>query len=314
MTRYIVQKLLWSIPVVALVAVATFMLIHLIPGDPVDVLLGQQRDPQAVIELRQQLGLDQPIHIQFVKWVGKTLKGDLGSSFRSPQTVKEALFQRFPVTLELLVLSLIWSVVLGIPVGFLVGRRPGTWLDGVGTAMASIGIATPPFLLGILLILALAVNLQWLPVSGYVSPTENLWLNLKLMIMPSLTNGLAFFPVIVQQTRSSVLEVYGEQFITTARAKGASEGRVFARHALKIVLLPIVTLIGLRIGIAFGTGVITEVIFAVPGLGRLMADAIFVRDFPIVQGAVMLVALAVVVSNLLIDVVYVYLDPRIKYG
>lgn len=315
MRRYFVLKLLWIVPVVLVVSGATFMMMHLIPGDPVDALMvGETLDAEGVAALRQKWGLDKPVYVQYATWMGRVLKGDLGRSIRTSGETSDELRLRLPITLELVLFSKIISLAVGIPVGAIAGRRPGSKIDAAATAFAGATIGMPSFLIGMVLILVTAIKLQWLPVAGYVPPSENLLEHLKLLVMPSLVLGMAFLPIVVQQTRSSVLEVYGEMFIVTARSKGLAEGRVFSRHALKIVLLPIVTLTGLSIGHMFGSGMIVEILYGIPGTGRFLVESILSRDYVAMQGTVLVIASTVLFFNLFVDVIYVYLDPRIKYG
>ncbi|MBI2866210.1 MAG: ABC transporter permease [Chloroflexi bacterium] len=314
MTRYIVLKLLWMVPVLWLVGLASFMLIQLIPGDPVDAMLGQNPDPQAAAQLRAQLGLDQPLHIQYGRWLNNLVHGDLGRSTRSPYKTADEIKARLLPSIELLVLSMVAAWAVGLPLGVYIGRRPGSLLDLIGTTLASVGMGTPNFLLGIIMIYFFALKLDWLSPVGYISPFEDLGQNLKLMVMPVLATSTTFLPSLVQQTRSAVLEVYDEMFIRTARAKGLAERQVLSRHALKIVLFPLVTLTGLRIGAMFGAGVITETLFAIPGMGRLLVDSVAYRDITVVQSVTLLITATVLFANLAVDVLYVYLDPRVKYG
>lgn len=286
---------------------------RVVPGDPVRTMLGEGYNPVAAAELRQQWGLDRPLHVQYITWVGDMLQGDLGRSMQKGLKVSTLIRERLPVTLELVFLSTALSLLLGIPLGAIAGRKPGSLVDAAATSFAGAGIGMPGFLVGVILIMILGIKLRLLPVSGYVPFTQSPAENLERMVLPSIVNAMAFLPVVVQQTRSAVLETYSMAFIAVARSKGLAERAVFSRHALKIVLLPIVTLTGLHIGVMFGSGVITETLFAIPGMGKLLVDSILGLDPIVVQAVVVLVAATVVLASLLVDIVYVYLDPRIKY-
>ncbi len=302
------------IPVLLLVSVLVFSLIHLIPGDPAVSILGEEATPQAVAALRAKLGLDQPIPVQYAKWLGSVLRGDLGRSIRSNQPVGEAIAERLPVTIELAILSIAISLSIAIPAGIVAAMRRNSVLDAGSTFVALLGVSLPNFFLAILLILIFGVQLQVLPPFGYQPITQGLGGNLQRMILPAITLGTALAAIVTRMMRSSLLEVLDQDYIRTARAKGLREGRMVQAHALKNALMPVVTIVGLQIGGLLGGAIITESIFVLPGIGRLLVDAIFQRDFPLVQGVVLFVSLAFLFSNFAVDMVYAYLDPRIRYS
>jgi peptide/nickel transport system permease protein len=316
MAPYLFRRLLYFIPVIFLVTVVVFAITMLLPGDPALAFLGEanMRDKVAYEAMRKELGLDRPLPVQYAIWLGKAVQGDLGRSVRTHEAVTAALAARLPVTIELAAVSLGIALLIAIPVGIVSATRPNSKLDTVATVMAVSGVALPEFFVGILLIYVFAVGLQLLPPSGYVPLAAGLWPNLKSIILPALSLGLALNAVTMRQVRASLIEVMGEDYITVARAKGVSEGAVIRVHALKNAMIPVITVIGLQVGRLFGGTVVVETIFAFPGMGRLAADSIFFRDFPALQGVVLVMALAVLVCNLLTDMLYAYVDPRIRYA
>jgi peptide/nickel transport system permease protein len=316
MAPYLFRRLLYFIPVIFLVTVVVFSITMLLPGDPALAFLGEanMRDKVAYEAMRTELGLDRPLPVQYVRWLGKALQGDLGRSVRTHEAVAAALAARLPVTLELAAVSLGIALLIAIPVGILSATRPNSTLDTVATVVAVSGVALPEFFVGILLIYLFAVGLQLLPPSGFVPFSAGLWPNLKSILLPALSLGLALNAVTMRQVRASLIEVMGEDYITVARAKGLSEGTVIRVHALKNAMIPVITVIGLQVGRLFGGTVVVETIFAFPGMGRLAADSIFFRDFPALQGVVLVMALAVLVCNLMTDVLYAYVDPRIRFA
>ena len=311
---YILRRLLAMVPVMILVSLIVFSLIHLTPGDPAISMLGEEATPQAVAALRTKLGLDQPIPVQYVKWLGSVLRGDLGRSIRSNQPVGEAIRERLPVTVELAILAMLISLAIAIPAGIIAAMRRNSLLDASTTVVALLGVSLPNFFLAILLVLLFGLKLGWLPPFGYKPITEDLAGNLKLMVLPAITLGTALAAIVTRMMRSSLLEVLDQDYIRTARAKGLRESQMIRFHALKNALMPVVTIVGLQIGGLLGGAIITETIFALPGIGRLLVDSIFQRDFPLVQGVVLFVSLAFLFSNFAVDLVYAYLDPRIRYS
>jgi len=316
MTAYIIRRLLQMIPVLVFVSLISFSLIFVLPGDPALAVLGEEnaRDQRMYAQARKELGLDRPIIIQYMDWAGRVLRGDLGISTRAKIPVTTLLLQRIRPTLELGILSLLLSVAIGLPAGIISAVRPNSLSDIIGTLVAMVAACIPNFWLGLLLILTFGLWLRVLPPSGYVPIDQDLAANLKLMILPAITLSGGSAAVLMRQTRSAMLEVLHQEYVTTARAKGLVERAVVLRHALKNALIPIVTIIGMQVAFLIGGAVVTESIFSIPGVGRLAADSIFNRDFPVLQAVVLLTALAVLVSILLTDIVYAWLDPRIRYS
>ena len=314
MTRYVTRRVLATVPVLLLVSVGAFLLLHLIPGDPVLVMLGERADPQVAERLRHDLGLGRPLPVQYVSWLGDALQGDLGRSIRSPQPVAEAIAQRFPVTLQLAAEGMLLALVVAIPMGVLAATRPGSAIDRLATLVASLGVAVPSFSLGVLLILAVSLRLRWLPPSGYESPGTDLGQNLRLMVLPAITLAAALAAELMRITRASVREALAQDYPRTARAKGLTERAIVVRHCLKNALIPVVTVIGLQFGHLLGGAVIVETLYAIPGMGRLLVDSIAARDFPMVQGVVLVTAMVVVASSLVVDLLYGFLDPRIRHA
>jgi peptide/nickel transport system permease protein len=314
MGPFIVRRLIMIVPVLLLVTFAAYSILWLIPGDAAVVMLGPDVDPATIERLRHDLGLDRPLLSQYATWLGKAVEGDLGRSLRDSRPILGSILQRLPATIELSALALGIALGLGIPLGILTAVRKGGWADLCGSTVSLAGVSMPGFWLAILLILMFSVTLGWLPPAGYVPLSESVGDNLKLMIMPAVTLGLWLASAVTRQTRASVLEVLGLDYVTTARAKGVAEWRVIAVHVAKNALIPVVTTIGLLIGPLAGGAVITETIFSIPGVGRLVIDAVMARDFPVVQAVVMFMAMSVLLTNLLVDVAYGYLDPRISRG
>jgi len=314
MFAYLIRRLGTTVPVLVVVSLIVFSIIHLTPGDPVAIMLREEADPAAAAALRKSLGLDRPLPIQYLTWVGRAARGELGRSIRTNQPVAEAILERLPVTLSLAGASTLLALAVALPAGILSAVRRNSVADVAGTLAALSGISLPNFWLATLLIFLFSVKLGWLPPLGYVSPAKDLWAGLRSLILPAITLGAAMAAVIMRMTRSSLLEVLQLDFIRTARAKGVLERLIILRHALRNALIPVVTVVGLQAGALLGGAIITETIFALPGVGRLLVDAIFQRDFPIVQGVVLLLAVNFLLVNLVVDIVYACLDPRIRYG
>lgn len=312
MTRYIFRRLLLTIPVLFFVSLIVFSLIALIPGDPARIMLGEEASREALEVLRRQMGLDRPMLVRYVIWMGRVVRGDLGQSVRDGRSVALTLAQKIPVTAELAVTSLLVAWVIAIPAGALAAWKRRTVVDYAATTVSLAGISIPNFWLGIMLIYLLAVNWRWLPPSGYVEPWVDLGRNLRLMIMPSVVLGTALAALVMRLLRSSMIEVLGSDYIRTARAKGLADAVLITRHAMKNAMIPVATIMGLQLGGLLGGAVITETIFAVPGVGRLAVESILTRDYPMVQGVVLFAAVAVVGVNLLVDLAYGLLDPRIR--
>jgi peptide/nickel transport system permease protein len=302
------------VPVLLLVSLGVFLLIHIIPGDPVDVMLGESEDPVTREALRKELGFDQPVYIQYVNWLGNVLHGDLGRSVRTHQSVLDAVGQRLKPSLELAALAMLIATLIAIPVGIATATNRDGPIDTAGTGFVLFGICMPNFVLALLLIFVFGVSLHWLPISSYTDPLVQPVNGIKSLALPALTLGMALAAVIARTLRSSLLETLGEDFIKTARAKGLNDTNVIVGHALKNALIPVVTVLGLQFGTLIGGAVITEYIFALPGVGRLVVDAVFARDYPEVQGVVLVITVGFIISNLLVDIVYGWLDPRIRYS
>lgn len=315
MTQYLLRRLAYFVAVLGIVTMVTFSVALLLPGDPALAYIGEanMRDKVMYETMRRELGLDQPIPVQYAKWLARALQGDLGRSIRTREPALEGLLARFPVTLHLTVMAMAIALLIAVPVGILSAVRPNSNADRVGTALAMSGVAIPDFWLGIMLIYVFAVWLRVLPPSGYTPLSQGLGPSLLSMLLPALSLGMALAAVVMRQLRSALIEVLQQEYIMVARAKGLRERLVVGRHALKNALIPVVTVIGLQSGRLLGGAVVVETIFALPGLGRLAADSIFFRDFPMLQGVVLILAVAVVLANLLTDLVYALLDPRIRY-
>lgn len=314
MWAYVVRRVLFMIPVALLVAFATFMLIHLIPGDPARVLLGESATPQLVAALDRQLGLDQPLPVQFGLWLSQALHGNLGNSILLDEPVLQAIWQRLPVTAELGGASLLLSLLLALPLGVTAAtHRNGAsdWTVNVGSLM---GIAIPSFVLGLLLILVFAVWLRIFPPGGYVPFSQDPLGNLRDLILPMVTLAAGTVAINLRQIRASMLEVLHQDYIRTARAKGLRTRRVYYVHALRNALMPLLTIVGIQVGSILGGAVVVETIFLWPGVGLLAVSSIESHDFPVVQGIVLLSALSYMAVNLLVDISYGVLDPRIGYG
>ena len=313
MGRFVLHRLAATVPVLLLVTAGVFALIHMTPGDPIDAMMAESVDATVKERLRQDLGLDRPLYLQYAAWMGRLLQGDLGRSIRNQEPVIENVARRIRPSLELAALAMLVSLVVAFPRGILSAARRNTPIDGAGTTFALFGICMPNFLLALLLIFLFGVRLRWLPISGYVDPLEEPWAGLRSLALPAITLGLALAAVVTRTLRSSMLEALTEDYVRTARAKGLGEGQVVVRHALRNALIPVVTVIGLQLGTLIGGAVITEYVFALPGVGRLVVDAVFARDYPLVQGVVLLIAVGFIVSNLLVDLIYGWIDPRIRY-
>lgn len=314
MGAFILKRLIGMIPVLFLVSVIVFSIIHLTPGDPALMILGEEVTPEKLVALRRQLGLDQPLPVQYGVWLSDVLHGDLGRSVRTQQPVIEAIGERLPPTIELTILAMIVSLAIAMPAGIISAVRRNSASDMVSTTMALFGISMPNFFLAILLIFIFALKLRWFPPIGYTPIAENWVANLRGMVLPAVTLGAATAALVSRQLRSSLLEVLGQDYVRTARAKGLGERMIILAHALKNAMIPVTTIIGLQVGALLGGAIITETIFVLPGVGRLIVDAIFARDFPIVQGAVLFLALVYLFANLVVDILYVFLDPRIRYS
>lgn len=314
MREYIARRLVQMVPVLFLISVIAFGLLYILPGDPAVAILGEEAgNRDTYLALREELGLNRPVYVQYLSWLTRVLQGDLGRSIRTNEAVADVLFRRAPVSLYVGLTGLLIGVALGLSVAVLSALRPGSRLDSLGTLFAMGGIAIPAFFEALLLMYVFAVLLRWLPVSGFVSPFDDPLMSLKTVLMPAFVLGTHQAAVIMRQGRSALIEVLEQDYITTARAKGLREKLVIYRHALKNAMIPLATIVGLQVGGLVSGAAITETIFAVPGVGRAAVDAIFFRDYPVLQGAVLMLTGTVLVANLLTDLAYAYLDPRIRY-
>ncbi len=313
MLAYVARRLLQMVPVLLLVSVISFALTFLLPGDPALLILGDQMaaNEEAYNAVRRQLGLDRPVPIQYLDWLAGTLRGDLGTSTRDRLPVVDGILDRLPVTLELSLLAMLLALAIALPAGVVSAVKPNSRWD-VGCSLFSLwGVAIPHFWLGILLIYAFAVYFKLFPPSGYVPLTEDPVQNLKHLVLPAVTLSTGLSAVIMRQVRSSLLETLQQEYIVTARAKGLRARAVVLRHALRNGLIPVITVIGLQVGLLFGGAVITESIFSIPGIGRWAVDSIQTRDFPVVQAVSLVMAIGVLATNLATDVAYAFIDPRI---
>jgi peptide/nickel transport system permease protein len=313
MSAYILRRLLATIPVMAVVAIFVFFLLRLAPGDPAAIIAGEDATAAQIAAVRGKLGLDRPILEQFVVWLGGMLQGDFGTSIFSNLPVTRLIAQRIEPTLSLMLTTLLVAVSLAIPLGVLAAWKARHLVDRLVMTFSVLGFAMPVFLVGYVLIYLFAVKLGWLPVQGYVPIREGLWPWAESLILPSLALGITYMALIARITRASMLEVLAQDYIRTATSKGLTTDRVLLLHALKNASVPIVTVIGIGIALLISGVVITETVFNIPGLGRLTVDAVLKRDYPIVQGLIIVFAAAKVLVNLVIDISYVFLDPRIRY-
>ncbi len=305
MTRFLARRLLLTIPVLIGVATLVFSLIHLIPGDPVQAMLGESASPRDVAALRDRLGLNRPLYVQYAAFMKGALTGDLGTSLRTNQPVTAAIEERMPATIELALASMIVAILIAVPLGIVAAVWAGTGIDHAATTLALVGISMPTFWLGPLLAIVFSVSLGWFPVSGRGS--------LAHLVLPAITLGAPLAAVLARMTRASVLEELRELYVLAARARGVSRARAVLKHAFRNSLIPIVTVLGLQFGAVLTGAVITETIFAWPGVGRLLIQSISARDYPAVQGCILLIAITYVSMNLLVDLAYGFLDPRIRY-
>jgi peptide/nickel transport system permease protein len=295
------------------VAVVVFMLLRWVPGDPAAVIAGESATAEQVAALRQRMGLDQPMTTQFAIWLGQVLQGDFGESYYFRKPVLELITQRMEPTLALGAFALMLAVVVAVPMGVVAAFSQGSWLDRAVMAASVLGFSTPVFVVGYALMYLFAVELEWLPVQGYARLSEGLWPFLERLLLPGVTLALVYVALVARITRTSVLEVLGEDHVRTARAKGLTEREVLVHHALRNAAVPVLTVIGIGLAVLIGGAVVTESVFAIPGLGRLTVEAVLSRDFPVIQALILLFSVGYVLVNLLIDIGYAFLDPRIRY-
>jgi peptide/nickel transport system permease protein len=313
MGRFLLQRLATIVPTLFFVSILIFGLQQLLPGDPAIALAGEERDPETIRYLRERFHLDDPLPLRYWYWLSGVLQGDLGDSVRIQKPVMELILQKLPVTIQLATMAMLIALVIGITAGVVSAVKKDTWLDYAANVFALWGLSTPNFWLGILLILLFAVQLGWLPASGYVSPFEDLGANLSAMIMPAFVLGNAIAAVLMRHTRSAMLQVLSSDYVRTARAKGLDERVVVLKHALRNALIPVITLGALEFGTLLSGAVLTEQVFTIPGFGKLIVDAVFNRDYLVVQGVVLFTATVYITLNLLADVAYFVVNPRMRH-
>lgn len=313
MLGYIIRRILAVIPVMAIVAIFVFLLLRLTPGDPAAIIAGDSATPAQLERIRESLGLAEPLHIQLVTWVGQLVQGDLGTSIISNQPVTRLIGQRIWPTLQIGTLTIILSVLIAVPLGVLAAWRHRTWIDYAVMAFSVLGFSIPVFVIGYIFIKFFAIDLRWLPVQGYTAPSRDLQAFFTRAILPCLTLATIYIALIARMTRASLLEVLGEDYVRTARAKGVKEHIVLFRHALRNAAVPIMTIIGTGFALLISGVVVTESVFNIPGIGRLTVDAILARDYPVIQAMILLTSAMYVFVNLLIDLSYTLFDPRIRY-
>jgi len=313
MYGYIARRILATLPVLGIVAIVVFAILHMSPGDPAALIAGDHATPQQVDEIRAKLRLDRPLHEQFAVWVGNLARGDLGESIFSNQPVTRLLAQRMEPTISLTVTTTIVMVLLAVPIGVVAAWRADTWVDHAAMTLAVLGFSLPIFVVAYLLIYGLAMNLGLFPVQGYKPLADGVGPWAHHLVLPSLTLGLSFMALIARITRASVLEVLSQDYMRTARSKGLGDWQLLLHHALANAAVPIVTIIGVGVALLLGGVVVTESVFAIPGIGRLVVDSILTRDYPVIQGVLLIFSGVYVLLNLLIDLLYVVLDPRIRY-
>jgi peptide/nickel transport system permease protein len=313
MLSFAMRRLLYAVPTLAIVTIMVFALVRVLPGNPALLMLGEEATPELVAILNRDLGLDRPLPEQYLNWIGNALRGDLGVSLRNNESITRLVLEKLPTTLELSFLAILIAFAVSIPAGIFTSVRRGGAADGLVTLLALSGISLPNFFLGVLLIYFFSVQLHWIPPSGYVTPSENLGQNLLLMLMPAVTLGTGAGGVLTRFLRGSMLEVLNQDFIRTARAKGIGGAGVVLRHALRNAFLPILTILGLQLSALLSGAVITEQIFSIPGFGRLLVEAVSTRDYPLLQGVVLISSIAIFFVSFLVDLLYASVDPRIRY-
>jgi peptide/nickel transport system permease protein len=320
MTTYIIRRLFMAVIILFLVSLIVFFAMRLLPGDPLIIFLGQQAGSGTTITekelevLRHEYGLDKPIMVQYANWVSGIFQGNLGTSIHYHEKVGKLMLERFPITLQLGLTAYVFGNLLGILLGVLAAVRRGTWIDTFVTVMGNLGITIFVPWLGLLLMYAFGLRFGWLPIAGFTSPFDNLWLSTKQMVMPCICLAITPLSFIARQTRSSMLEVTKQDYIRTAWSKGLREQTIIMRHALKNGLIPVITLLGMGIGFVFGGSVLVETIFAIPGVGRLLVTSVFAQDYVVIQSGTLVISTIIILSNLIVDISYGWLDPRIRYG
>jgi peptide/nickel transport system permease protein len=310
--RLVLGRLVALVPMLIALSIASFALVHVIPGDPALVIMGGEGTPQAVEELRRQLGLDRPLHVRYLEWLGQIARGNLGESLYNKTRVSEELVWRMPTTLALVALALVFSVAIGVPAGLMSAAFRNSWIDHAARLLTLVSLSLPSFWLGLMLIIMFSLWLDLLPIVGYEPFTRGFWKAVPFLILPSLSLGTYLAALLTRLTRSSMLEVLNQDYVRTARAKGLRDRAVLMRHALRNALIPIVTVIGINVGILLGGSAVIETVFVLPGVGQLVVRSLYNRDLPVIQGLILYVAVVYVLVNLLVDVLYTYLDPRLR--
>jgi len=310
---YFIRRVLAAIPVMLVVALFVFLLLRLSPGDPAAIIAGDMATPQQLAAIRANLGLDQPLYQQFFVWIGQLLHGDFSTSLMAHTPVLTMIGQRLEPTLSLALVAIILTILISVPLGVLAAWKHGSWIDNLVMSASVLGFSIPVFVIGYLLATLFAIELRWLPVQGFTSITKGVWPFAERIILPALTLSSVYIALVARMTRASVLEVLGEDYIRTARAKGLAEIHVLFRHALRNSMIPILTVIGTGFALMISGVVVTESVFNIPGLGRLIVDAVLARDYPVIQGMILLTSGVYVIINLLIDLSYALSDPRIRY-
>jgi peptide/nickel transport system permease protein len=313
MFAYVTRRILATIPVMLIVALFVFSLLYLAPGDPAAIIAGDQATPADVDRIRASLGLDRPFVVRFGEWLWQIMHGDLGTSIFTNLPVSHMIAQRIEPTMSLMLLTIVFSILVAIPLGVLAAWKHGSWIDRLVMMLAVFGFSTPVFVLGYLLAYLFALRLDWLPVQGFTPISQGLWPFLRSLTLPTIALGLIYVALLARITRATMLEVLSQDYVRTAKAKGVGQRAVLFVHALKNAAVPIVTIIGIGVALLIGGAVVTESVFAIPGLGRLTVDAILRRDYPVIQGVVLLFSFLYVLVNLGVDLLYTLFDPRIRY-
>ncbi|MGO4713993.1 ABC transporter permease [Bradyrhizobium sp. 2TAF24] len=313
MAGYLIRRLLASIPVMGVVALFVFLLLRLTPGDPAAIIAGDTATPEQLERIRTSLGLNEPLVTQFVTWLGKILQGDLGVSLISNVPVLTMIGQRLEPTISIALTTIVLAVVVAVPLGVVAAWKQGTWIDRCVMGLSVLGFSVPVFVIGYVLVQVFAIDLRWLPVQGFRSIGKGVWPFFERALLPTLALSFIYIALIARMTRASMLDVLGEDYVRTARAKGLTERRVLLTHALRNAAVPVITVIGTGFGLLISGVVVTESVFNLPGIGRLTVDAVLARDYPVIQGVILLTSALYVAINLLIDVAYTFLDPRIRY-
>ena len=312
LAKLVLMRLVALVPMLLALTMVSFALVHVIPGDPALVMMGGEGTPQAVEELRHQLGLDRPLHVRYLEWLGQIARGDLGQSLYNKTRVSEELVWRMPTTLALVTLALLFAVGIGVPAGLLSAAFRNSWIDHAARLLTLVSLSLPGFWLGLMLIILFSLWLNLLPIVGYEPITQGVRKALPYLILPSLALGANLAALLTRLTRSSMLEVLGQDYVRTAKAKGLRDRAVLMRHALRNALIPIVTAIGIHLGILLGGSAVIETVFVLPGVGQLVVRSLYNRDLPVIQGLILYVAVVYVLVNLLVDLLYTYLDPRLR--